>query len=178
VRAIVACLLASCLVAPALAADDYSVSFDHDVDFTAFRTFRLGPGELTSERPELQFPAVRTSVGGAIRTALMARGLREVPDRADLVVDFSVVGVDYAIGSFGRPNAIRPGQRGRGGRASGGAVDFTEARLVIDLSHGDPAALVWRGVFYDTEANAARLAQSLPKDAATLLGAYPPKRGR
>ncbi len=163
------------LATAVLLADDHSVIFDEDVDFSIFKTFTMRAGRMTSERPELSFPAVMKTIGQAIRTSLTARGLKEVADRGDLLVEHSVAGVDYGIGPFGRPNAIRPGPRGgRGGRAM--QVDFTEATLVIDLKHGDPETLLWRGVFHDTENDARKLAEALPKDAATLLSQYPPQR--
>lgn len=154
-------------------ADDHTVLFDEDVDFAAFRTFRMSQGRMTSARPELNFPAVMALVTDRIRTTLAGKGLKEVPDQGDLTVLFSVTGVDFSIGPFGRPNALRPG--GRGGR--GGSVDFTEATLVIDLTTGGvPGTLVWRGVYHDSENDARKLAEALPKDAATLLGDYPPRK--
>lgn len=160
-----------------LVADDHSVLFDEDVDFSIFKTFTVREGRMASERPELNFPAVMKTLGEAIRATLASRGLTENPGRADVAVEYSVTGVDYNIGPFGRPNAIRPGQRGgRGSRGNAVPVDFTEVTLVIDLKHGDPGTLVWRGVYHDTENDARTLAEALPKDAAKLLSPYPPQR--
>ena len=155
-----------------LLADDHTVLFDEDIDFAAFKTFSLGEARMTSDRPELNFPAVMATLTDRIRTTLAGKGLKELPDRGDLTVQLRVTGVDFSIGPFGRPNAIRPG--GRGGR--GGTVDFTEATLVLDLLTGDPATLVWRGVYHDSENDARKLAEALPGDAATLLGQYPPRK--
>lgn len=155
-----------------LGADDHTVLFDEDVNFAAFGTFSLGQGRMTSTRPELNFPAVMASMTVRIRATLAGKGLKEVPDRPDLRVEYSVTGVDFSIGPFGRPNAIRPG--GRGGR--GATVDFTEATLVIDLMTGSPGTMVWRGVYHDSENDARKLAVALPNDAATLLDGYPPRK--
>jgi hypothetical protein len=175
-RTLASCCLVVALSAAVLLADDHSIIFDEEVDFSTFKTFTMRDGRVTSDRPELNFPAAQKTLGEAIRTALTTRGLKEVADKADLVVEHSVAGVDYSIGPFGRANAIQPGQRGRGGRASMGQVDFTEATLVIDLKRGDPGTLVWRGVYHDTENDARTLAVELPKDAAKLLSQYPPRR--
>jgi len=162
-----------------LLADDHSVIFDEDIDFSIFKTFTLREGAMRSDRPELKFPAVMQNLGGAIRAALTARGLKEAADRADLVVEYSVTGQDYDIGPFGRANAVRSGSRGgRGAGAIGGQVDFTEATLVIDLKRREPDELLWRGVYHDTEDQAAKLADALPKDAVTLLSQYPPRKKR
>ena len=162
------CCAAIVAASVVLSADDRSVIFDEDVDFSTFKTFAVKPGAMTSARPELNFPAVMGAIGERVRSALTAKGLKAVTDGADLAVTFTVTGVDYSIGPFGRPNAVRPGQRGRGL-----PVDFTEATLVLDLSRTSPDALVWRGVFHDTEKEARKLAEALPKDAAELLSEYP-----
>jgi Domain of unknown function (DUF4136) len=177
-RAILACAVALAVSAAVLFADDHSVIFDEDVDFSTFATFAIGEGHMASARPELNFPAVMQSLGGAIRLALTTRGLKEVPDHADLVAAYDVTGVDYAIGPFGRPNAIQPSSGRRMGRAGSLPVDFTEITLVVDLNHGTPAALVWRGVYHDTEKAARKLAEALPKDATSLLAEYPPKKAK
>lgn len=156
-----------------LVADDHSVIFDPDANFTTFKTFTMGTAKLTSARPELNFPLVMKTIGDAIRTALTTAGLKEAPG-GDLAVELTVTGVDYGIGPFGRANAIQSGRGGRG-RASV-PVDFTEVTLVLDLTHGDPGTLVWRGVYHDTENDAVKLASALPKDAAKLLAEYPPKK--
>lgn len=162
-----------------LLADDHTVLFDEDVDFSIFKTFSMRAGRMTSDRPELNFPAVMQALADAIRGPLTAQSLKEVAGRADLVVEYSVTGVDYGIGPFGRPHAIQPGQRGgRGSRANAMQVDFTEATLVIDLKQGEAGTLVWRGVYRDAENDAQKLARALPADAAKLLSQYPPRKKR
>ncbi len=161
------------LSASGLIADDHSVSFDEDVDFSIFKTFSLSAGRMRSDRPELNFPAVMTTLSDVVRTALRGHGLAEAAGRADLIVEHSVTGVDYSIGPGGRANIVRPGRRGS---PSPGPVDFTEAVLVIDLKRSDSGALVWRGVYYDAEKDPQKLAAALSKDAAKLVSEYWPKR--
>ena len=156
-----------------LLADDRVVLFDEDVDFSTFKTFIIGSGRMKSDRPELKFPAVMTSLAEAIRSGLRSKSLKEVSDNASLIVDFSVTGVDFVIGDFGRPNPVGAGGRGRAGSVT---VDFTEATLVIDLKDGRSNTLIWRGVYHDTENQARRLAEALPKDAAALVSEYPPRK--
>ena len=170
-----ALLCAALLVSSALLrADDHSVIFDPDVNFSSFKTFTMRDARLTSARPELNFPLVIKTINDAIRTALTTAGLKEAPAGGDLSVALNITGVDYGIGPFGRASAVSRG-RGRGG-ASSLPVDFTEVTLVLDLEYGNPAALVWRGVYHDTEGDAQKLAAALPKDAAKLLAEYPPKK--
>lgn len=160
-----------------LVADDHSVIFDEDVDFSTFKTFSLRDGRMRSERSELNFPAVLTTLKETIRAALKAHGLTEASGSADLIVEHIVTGVDYRIGPFGRANVVRQGAPGRGRNPiSVGQVDFTEAALVIDLKRADSGALVWRGVYNDSEKDAQKLADALPNDAATLLSHWPTRK--
>jgi hypothetical protein len=173
VRSLLVCtalLLSSALVL----ADDHSVIFDEDVDFSTFKTFTMRDATITSARPELKFPAVAKSLGESIRAALVTSGLKDLPDRGDLVAESSVKGVDYEIGPFGRANVVRP-PRGSAG-PTGSTVDFTEVALVVDLKRAGSEVLIWRGVYHDTEKDAGKLADALPKDAAKLLSEFPPRK--
>jgi len=156
-------------------ADDHSVIFDEDVDFATFKTFTMRDASIASERSELKFPAVAKSLSDSIRTALVASGLKDLPDRGELIAEASVKGVDYEIGPFGRANVVRP-SRGRGAGPTAATVDFTEVTLVIDLKRAGSEVLIWRGVYHDAEKDAGKLADALPKDAAKLLAEFPPKR--
>lgn len=164
------------LASAVLLADDHSVIFDEDVDFSTFKTFTVHDVRMKSDRPELNFPAVIKTIGETIRDSLTALGLKETDPRADLIVECQVTGVDFTIGPFGRPGAIQGGRGGgRGGRSSP-QVDFTEVTIVLDLIRADSGALVLRGVYHDNEADAQKLVKALPKDAATLLSQYPRKK--
>ena len=175
-RSLVLSCAAVALSAAVLAADDHSVIFDEDVDYRQFRTFTIGSGRMDSARPELRFPGVLTAISDSIRNTLLENGVKETSNQADLVVDFSVKGVDFVIGSFGRPNIVIAG-RGRGGRpAPSASVDFTEATLVVDMKRSSNRELVWRGVYHDSESDSGKLAAKLPGDARTLVAKYPPKK--
>jgi len=168
-----ACCVALLMASAVVIADDHSVIFDEDIDFSTFRTFTMREVRMNSDRPELNFPAVAETIGESIRTALTKVGLKEVDSRADLFVECQVTGVDFAIGQFGRPNAIPPGRGGRRGGRPAPVADFTEVTMVLDLIRSDTGALVLRGVYHDEEKNSQKLVEALPKDAATLLSKYP-----
>lgn len=166
--------LALVLASAVLLADDHSVIFDEDVDFSIFKTFTMRDVKMTSDRPELNFPAVVKNIGDAMRTSLTALGLKEIDTGADLAVECQVSGTDFNIGPWGRPNTV--GARGRGRGASSAPVDFTEVTMVLDLIRADSDALVFRGVYHDTEEDPEKLVKALPKDATTLLAQYPRKK--
>ena len=168
--AVLSCVAVLAVSTAVLLADDHSVIFDEEVDFSRFMTFTMSDARIDSARPELSFPLVVKTLSNTVRGAFVTKGLKDTSDRPELLIECSVKGVDYSIGPFGRPNAIMPGQA-RGGRSM--QVDFTDATIVIDV---DPPALIWRGVYHDTENDARKLAKALPKDATRLLAEYPPKK--
>jgi hypothetical protein len=165
------------LCSAVLAADDRTVLFDEDVDFSKFRTFTLADGHVQSQQPDLNSPITIKKIADAIRSALVAKTMKEAPAPADLTVQFNVTAKDYEIGPFGGVNPL--GGRGRGrGPASTRAPDLTDATLVIDFRTAGSGELVWRGVYNDTENSPAKAAEALPKDARDLLADFPPKKKR
>ena len=159
------------LAVATLAADDRSVTFEKGVDFSKFKTFLIRETTVASSRPELNNPLFGSAIGDAIRVTLKAKGLIERRDTADLVVQSSVTGIDYSIGTAGRANPQPLGRPSRGFAP----VAFTEGTVVVDLMNGDPAKLVWHGVFRRSQDSAPKLAKRLPEEAGKLLKDYPPK---
>jgi hypothetical protein len=169
-------LIAALLLSSAVfAADDRTVLFDPDVDFSTFKTYVLFEGKVNSRQPEITSQITLKLIADAIHTALAARSLKNSSDHPDLIVEYGVTTADFQIGPFGRANPV--GGRGRGRTTTEAQrPDFSEATLVLDMKAGPDRALIWRGVYNDTEGDLGKLAQALPKDAATLLAEYPPKR--
>ena len=165
--------VAMLLSAAVLAADDHTVLFDEDVNFATFKTFSVQAGKMTSQQPQLKYPAVMVSLGEAIRVALSTRGLKET-DKADLDVEFSVSAVDWVVGPYGRAYPVPPPGRGRSVVIA--PIDFTEATLVVDMRRTSDRELVWRGVYRNEEKDTVKLAEALPRNAAQLLSQYPPRR--
>lgn len=157
-----------------LVASDHTILFDEDVNFGAFKTFRMTPGRVTSARPELAGATFERVLAEEITRSLTARGLREEQAQGDLIVEHRVSSVDWAVGAFGRASVVDAGRGGRRGPID--QIDFTDATLVIDLLQATSGALVWRGVFNETEKDAVKLANLMTRDAASLLAEYPPKK--
>src|SRR5262249_19046949 len=80
--------LLSGLLAVSLFADDKDVDFDRQADFSKFRTFTIRQGQIEAKSPELNSTLVRKKIEDSIRSQLQAKGLREVPNRPDVVVNF------------------------------------------------------------------------------------------
>jgi hypothetical protein len=180
-RAIVLSLIGVLVLAPALlSADDHSVLFDEDIDFSTFRTFAVRDATLKAKEPSLTSPVLVKALAEAVREALIAKGLTESASQPDLVVECTVTGVDFDMNKWGVLRQMNNESTGRGGRRSPNPSpnhpDFSEATMVLDLKRADTSALVFRGVFHDTEKDQSALAARLPKDAATLLAKYPVKK--
>jgi hypothetical protein len=164
------------LSAPVLAAD-YIVDVDRQVDFSAQRTFSFRRGLMQSERPELNSELVRDQITATVRAALLAKGLRETAQGADLLVDWTAGAQRFGINEW--RNAILldnvPGGRGLppGSPWRNLPESFVEGMLAVDLSMRSSDLLVWRGVYRNREKSSGRLAHQLPAYATKLLAAYP-----
>jgi hypothetical protein len=164
------------LSGPLLAAD-YIVDFDRQVDFSTQRTFAFRRSQIQSERPELNSELVRDQVTAAVRAALLARGLREASENADLLVDWTAIGQRFGINEW--RNAIPldniPGGRGLPPNNPWRNLPeaFVEGVLAVDLTVRSSDLLVWRGVYRNREKASAKLAHQLPAYATKLLAGYP-----
>ena len=168
-------LLGILVFSATLVADDRTVLFDPEVDFSTFKTYVLFEGKIDSQQPEITSQITLKKIADAVHAALAGKNLKATTDQPDLIIEYSLTTVDFAIGSFGRANPM--GGRGRGrANSDAGQPDFTDATLVLDMKAGPNRELIWRGVYNDTEDTLGKLADALPRDAAALLSEYPPRK--
>jgi hypothetical protein len=164
------------LSAPVPAAD-YIVDVDRQVDFSAQRTFAFRRALIQSERPELNSELVRDQITATVRAALLAKGLKETAENADVIVDWTAGGQRFGINEW--RNAIPldnvPGGRGLppGSPWRNLPEAFVDGMLAVDLSIRSSDLLVWRGVYRNREKSSGNLAHQLPAYAAKLLASYP-----
>jgi Domain of unknown function (DUF4136) len=147
-------LAASVLLTPVLLADHQHIVSDDEADFASFKTFAIREGRAATTRPELNNRLIFEKVADAIRSELLAKGLRESADVPDVFVGFSI-GED-------RPN--------------GPSVIFNEGTLLIDVTTRENPTLVWQGVYTDEKSSPAKVADKLKISVKKLLAAYPPKK--
>src|SRR5262245_12667158 len=81
-------LLRFVLLCAPLIADQKDTDFEPTADFSKFQTFTIRQGQLEAKSPELNSSLVRKKIEDSIRTQLTAKGLREVPNGPDLIVNF------------------------------------------------------------------------------------------
>jgi hypothetical protein len=172
-------LLALVAFAPALHADDHIVDRDRHVDFASIRTFAFGKTSIGINRPEIRNPLVIDQTTAAIRATLVSKGLQEVTQGPDVIVDWTLGGQGFAVNPWGR--AIPSDRRRDNWRdvetpAGGMSESFIEGLLVVDITQQASGLLIWRGVYRDTESDAAKLAGRLAGDAKKLLAQYPARK--
>lgn len=154
-------------------ADDHIVDFDHEVDFSGIKTFTLRKAEIRINQPDIRHPIVQERSTAAIREMLIARGLKETAENADVMVDWELTGQGFAINPWGRAiptNNTRTGNRGQA------PDDFLEGLLVVDIVRRENELLIWRGVYRDKESDTAKLAKNLTGDIKKLFAQYPGKK--
>jgi len=167
-------LLALLLFSPVLVAGDHVVDYDRTVDFSGIATFAFRNTRVGIDRPEIRNSLVTDRATGAIRGALLARGLREVEQGADILVDWTITGQGMFINPWGRavPTGMSHNPGGQAG-AQGPTESFIEAMLVVDMTERTSGLLIWRGVYREKQNTVVRIAQRLPDYAGKLLAGYP-----
>jgi hypothetical protein len=171
-----ALLVALLLVSPVLVAADHVVDYDRTVDFSGIKSFAFRNARVGIDRPEIRNSLVTDRATGIIRSALLARGLREVEQGtgADILVDWTLTGQGMFVNQWGR--AVPTGMGHNGGGQGAATESFIEAMLVVDMTDRNSGLLIWRGVLRDKQRDVARIAQRLPDYAGKLVAGYPGKK--
>jgi len=112
---------------------------------------------------------VRKKIEDSLRSQLQAKGLTEVQNRPDLVVNFRFGAADKR-----QVESLPAGRWGRRRRVE--TFRFTEGTLVVNLMDTDGRELVWRGIYRDDESNAGKISNKLPDDIKKLFSDFPPKK--
>jgi len=152
-----------------LRADQKDTDFDPQTNFLKYKTFTFRQGQIEAKSPELNSPLVRKKIEDSIRSQLMAKGMTEVQNRPDVVVNFRFGAADrrqvesFPAGRWGRRRRIE-------------TFRFTEGTLVVNLMDTDGRDLVWRGIYRDDESNPGKISNKLPDDIKKLFSDFPPKK--
>jgi hypothetical protein len=152
-----------------LRGDQKDTDFDPQTNFLKFKTFTLRQGQIEAKSPELNSPLVKKKIEESLRTQLTAKGLTEVQNRPDLVVNFRFGAADKR-----QVESFPAGRWGRRRRVE--TFRFTEGTLVVNLMDTEGRDLVWRGIYRDDESNPAKISNKLPDDIKKLFSDFPPKK--
>ncbi len=164
----VACL-GALLCAGQVFAADVEVEFDESANFTNYKTFRMGAGDINAKGPALNNDLVKKQIENEIRVRLTAKKLTEVTGQADLTVR-------YTLGAAQRSDAtaIPAGRLGRQRRVV--RTKYTESTLIVDLLA--TRELVWRAIVSEDEKDPAKIASKLDDMVKKAIDKYPPKKQR
>ena len=97
------------LAAGAAWAQRVDIESDDSIDYSKYKTFRIGEGQLNSKAPSLNSDLTRRKIENEIRKRLIEKGLSEASSQPDLNVMFR-------LGSA-RRNEVETFPAGRYGRA-------------------------------------------------------------
>src|ERR1700758_758714 len=134
------------LFAGRLSAQDVKTDYDHNADFTKYKTYCW-------EHVQTKDPLFIDRIKSAVNAALAAKGWTEVPSGGDVSI--------IAIQTTQEQQTLNTFYDGFGGgwgwRRFGGATTTTETyqvgTLVIDLFDTKTKQLIWRGTASDTLSN-------------------------
>lgn len=150
-------------------AQKITVEFDHDADFSKYKTFALREGHLNSRNPALSSALVKKQIDADIERDLTARGLTEAQGQADL-------NVVYRFGSARKTEVERypAGWYGLGTRVV--KVPYAEGTLVIDLRDPATRSLVWRAIASEEKSDPTKIQGKLDDMVRKSFEKYPPKK--
>ena len=164
---IVVSLLA--LAAGTAMAQKVDIESDDSIDFSKYKTFRMGEGQLKSKSASLNSDLTRRKIENEIRKRLVEKGLSETSSQPDLNVMFR-------LGSAPR-NEVEAFPVGRYGRGTRRVVtQYTEGTLIIDLRDTSRRELVWRAVAVEDKGDPSKIADRLDEMVKKSFDKYPPKK--
>ena len=150
-------------------AQKVDIESDDSIDYSKYKTFRIGEGQLKSKAPSLNSDLTRRKIEGEIRKRLIEKGLSEASGQADLNVVFR-------LGSA-RRNEVEAFPAGRYGLRTRRVVNqYTEGTLIIDLRDTSKRELVWRAVAVEEKGDPSKIADRLDDMVRKSFDKYPPKK--
>ncbi len=124
-------LIAILLGATAAWSQEMKVEYDKDRDYSQYKTFRFGEGELVTPKDQRQMSAEQVDkwVKDAMTQEFELKGLKRVDSVADLVIS-------YVLGTLARSDAGDVGPLGLtpGSMERTYMKDYRQGNIVIDLN--------------------------------------------
>lgn len=153
------------------------VDWDTEVDFAAYQSVALAPGDRQPEpaRPQMS-PLVRSRIERATMSELRSRGLREArPRQADLIVLYRTA-VHQEVRVV-RTGYVGPRRWHYGwGWGTTHVHRYREGSLVVDLVDRAERRLVWRGVAEGAFTDSNPSSEAVQRVVASLFEGFPPTR--
>ena len=121
-------------------AQEFKVEYDKDRDFSNYKTFRFGEGELVTPKDQQQMTAEQVDkwIKENMTNELELKGLKRVDSAADLVISYVIGTIAKSDAGDVGPLGLTPGSMNRTYMK-----DYRQGNLVIDLN--DKSGIkVWR----------------------------------
>ena len=146
------------------------VDYDHNADFSMYKTFMWIKQPATPKDPLMQQRIV-----DAVNMQLMAKGLRLVDSGADLGVAVNVATQEkHTLNTF--YDGLGGWGWGLGGVATTTVETYTEGTIVADLFDAQTKKVVWRGVAAkEVSSKPEKVSEQIEKAIEKLFKDFPPK---
>ena len=175
------------LAASAAVAQDVRYKFDNNADFSKFKTYKWVPIKDAVNKDDAKVDdRLDKQIKDAVDAELGKKGLTKTDaDTADLYVGYLAgIGTEIQFSSYNTGWGYGPGWTGGGWYRGGGGMTtgpnyygIYAGQLVVDMSHSENHALIWRGLAsktVDPNAKPDKQQKNLAKAVAKLLKNYPP----
>ncbi len=160
--------------------------YDHDVDFTKYKTFGWYDHSESKYKPQHASQIVDARIQRAVVSELQGKGFTEAPpDKADILITYHTSseekievynsGYGYGYGGWGGYWGMGyGGYGGWGGYGGTRAYQYDEGTLIIDIIDSAKNDLVWRGMLQKTLSKSDSKQEKLDDHVARILLWFPP----
>ena len=164
--------------------------YDHDVDFSAYKTFNIYSGKTSSDDALAKNPLLKERVEKAIKSVLEEKGFvyKEGPEADFTVFVHGVVKQKTQVTSMGPSGPVGPYRYGYGWYDSGwwgygshhvDVTQYDEGTAIIDIISLSKKKLIWRGMgtsIVKERTGSKEDLEEIRAYAEKILADFPPKK--
>ncbi len=157
--------------------------YDHDVDFTKYKTFGWYDHTDSKYKPKHASQIVDTRIHRAVTSELLKKGFTEATsDQADILITYygsseekvEVYNSGYGYGYGGWGGYWGMGYGGYGGYGGTRAYQYEVGTLIVDIIDRSTNDLVWRGMLQKTLSKSDKSQEKIDGLVARILLWFPP----
>ena len=161
------CAVAACLLSSVAMAQQVSVNYNHNANFSQYHTYAWG----SNNKNQIQNSILAQVAQQDIEAAMAAKGLQKVPESQNPDLVLTASGGEREQTSY---NAW--GMRGIGGGMGGiSPQQNVEATMIVSLYDVKQKELIWRGIAQDTLNNNGNKNQKEVQNAVNKMFKQWPK---
>jgi Domain of unknown function (DUF4136) len=165
------------LTAGRAAAQNTSVNYDKNTDFSQFKTYKWVNIENAQHLDEL----TADQLAGTVETELAKKGLKKLPsDKADLFIGYQIArGKEKQLSQYNVGASYGSAAGATAGTGGATTTVVHTGLLVLDMYDAETKQLIWRGVVanaIDADAKPDKKQKHMDQGVAKLLKDYPPQK--